>query len=181
MILSEQTFIELAGKQEVLDAKIKAAKGITELPLRRIGLYYRVELGECINEMKGDFKHWSDKPMRRTEFIEEFVDCLHFFLSYVNHAIANEFIREIDGLTIESEYRDLMDDYYGYEGYVNSSMDVIEPVDLAVDAISEKKIFKSFAILLNLVKFYGYTEQDIIDTYNEKNKTNHDRSDSGVY
>lgn len=44
MILSEQTFIELAGKQEVLDAKIKQASGVTDLPLRRIELYFRIEL-----------------------------------------------------------------------------------------------------------------------------------------
>lgn len=181
MILSEQTFIELAGKQEVLDAKIKQANGVEELPLRRIELYYRVELSECINEMKGDFKHWSDKPMRRAEFIEEFVDCLHFFLSYVNHEIADEAIKAIEELTMETEYADLMDAYYGYEAYLSSCFDIVEPVDIAVDAISTKSIFESLATLLHLVKFYGYTEQDIIDTYNKKNAINAQRSDSGVY
>lgn len=180
-ILTLPVFKYLAEKQSVLDEKILKENNVKNLPLRRIHLYYRVELGECINEMKGDFKHWSNKPMRRAEFIEEFVDCLHFLLSYVNHAIDDPAMRAIDEMTIEKEYEDLMDMYFGYEGYLSSSLDSIEAADIAVDAITSRPIYYSFAILLYLVNHYGYTEQDIIETYNRKNEINHERSDSGVY
>ena len=183
MILSEQTFIELAGKQEVLDAKIKAANNVTDLPLRRIELYYRIELAECLNELKGDFKHWSKKPMRRSEFIEELVDALHFYLSYVNHYIEMEKFFKI---SVNSEYRELVADYKGYTRYKEHKLAVqgegeISPWKIASDAINHVKISNSFAALLYLAERYGYTEQDIIDTYNRKNAVNHDRSDSGVY
>ena len=55
------------------------------------------------------------------------------------------------------------------------------------DGVEIEYLRKSIAITAESYNFMlgylrpGYTEQDIIDTYNEKNKTNHDRSDSGVY
>ena len=178
MILSEQTFIELAGKQEVLDAKIKAANEVTELPLRRIELYYRIELAECLNELKGDFKHWSNKPMQREAFIEELVDALHFYLSSVNHMIAmNGAVLEMD---IHSAYVDLDVEYDLYQEYIHGVKD-LTAWDIAADVIREDSIERSLAILLSLAEFYNFTEQDIIDTYNRKNAVNHDRSDSGVY
>lgn len=177
MILSEQTFIELAGKQEVLDVKIKAAKGITELPLERIELAYRVEAAECVNEMKGDMKYWSDKPMNREAFIEEFVDAMHFMLSWANHSYGTIYSEGVE--TVEGTYH-----------CIAANLELIKQSDFSkqlswhwgrMALIAENGLEESFAYLLLLVELYGFTEQDIIDTYNEKNKTNHDRSDSGVY
>lgn len=170
MILSEQTFIELAGKQEVLDAKIKAAKGITELPLERIELAYRVEAAECVNEMKGDMKYWSDKPMNRDAFLEEFVDALHFFLSWTNHAK--------EPIVYSEPYYEL-ETQYNLE--FEHGVDEIEKWELARFTLKGALILPSFARLLILAERYDFNEQDIIDTYNRKNAVNHDRSDSGVY
>ena len=185
MILSEQTFIELAGKQEVLDAKIKQAKGITDLPLRRIELYFRIELAECLNELKGDFKHWSNKPMRRVEFIEELVDALHFYLSYVNHMAESYDAQDDMPGYYQEEYRYLEE---GYHFYVDVLLDDEERSlketpkhEIAISIITDMNLYNSFAKLLYLAECYGYTEKDIIDTYNRKNAVNHDRSDSGVY
>lgn len=181
MILSEQTFIELAGKQEVLDAKIKQAKGITELPLERIELAYRVEAAECVNEMKGDMKYWSDKPMNREAFLEEFVDALHFFLSYTNKFL--EFLNH-DSNDSEMEFS-LSDEYsqlvQNTRCYKNNSNFFEEVWRYAHQALNPRNTGYSFAGLLMLVEHYGFTEQDIVDTYNRKNAVNHDRSDSGVY
>ena len=177
MILSEQTFIELAGKQEVLDAKIKAASGVTDLPLRRIELYFRIELAECLNELKGDFKHWSNKPMRRAEFIEELVDALHFYLSFVNHMIKQD--GEVLEMDLNTAYLDVVVEYDRYQDYIY--VEGLKAWDIATDCIGAEQINQSFAILLSLAEFYEFTEQDIIDTYNRKNAVNHDRSDSGVY
>lgn len=170
MILSEQAFIELAGKQEVLDVKIKAANNVTELPTERIELYYYIELGECLNELKGEFKHWSKKPMNREAFIEELVDALHFFLSYANH-----FDKEMDNyVTLHGVYQWAKEhyDFYKWDGF--------EVWQMARAAMAQD-IERSFATLLALAERLGFTEQDIIDTYHKKNRTNHDRSDSGVY
>lgn len=178
MILSEQTFIELAGKQEVLDAKIKAAKGIAELPLERIELAYRVEAAECVNEMKGDMKYWSNKPMNRDAFLEEFVDALHFFLSWVNHA---QF--KIEAIGQNFDYSMIYSDFERSVWMVNDSGDEEreEAWMLAMKVLTYEDISYSFAALYLLVEIYDFTEQDVIDTYNKKNAVNHDRSDSGVY
>lgn len=178
MILSEQTFIELAGKQEVLDAKIKQAKGITELPLERIELAYRVEAAECVNEMKGDMKYWSDKPMNREAFIEELVDALHFYLSYVNHNA-----KMYPTADAKYEYNELKDDYEFGEMWFKDE----EPWEWALRALNPDvdtnawHLRVSFLYLLIIAEHAGFNEQDIIDTYNRKNAVNHDRSDSGVY
>lgn len=185
MILSEQTFIELAEKQEVLDAKIKQANGVEELPLRRIELYFRIELAECLNELKGDFKHWSNKPMRRAEFIEELVDALHFYLSYVNHMAESYDAQDDMPGYYQLEYRYLEE---GYRFYVDVLLDDEERSlketpkhEIAISIIRDTNLFNSFAKLLYLAECYGFTEQDIIDTYNKKNAINAQRSDSGVY
>lgn len=178
MILSEQTFIELAGKQEVLDAKIKQAKGITELPLERIELAYRVEAAECVNEMKGDMKYWSNKPMNREAFLEELVDALHFYLSYVNHNA--KMCPTADAVY---EYIELNDDYEFGETWFRDE----EPWQWALRALNPNvdtnawHLRVSFLYLLIIAEHADFTEQDIVDTYSRKNAVNHDRSDSGVY
>lgn len=179
MILSEQTFIELAGKQEVLDTKIKKASRVTDLPLRRIELYYRIELAECLNELKGDFKHWSNKSMQRESFIEELVDALHFYLSFVNHMIKQDglFFRDMN---LPKAYLDVINEYSKYQDYIHGVKD-LTAWDIATDCIGSEQIDRSLGILLSLAEFYGFTEQDIIDTYKRKNDINHERSDSGVY
>lgn len=172
MILSEQTFMDLAGKQAILDGKIKQAKGITDLPIERIEVAYRIEVAECVNEMKGDVKYWSGKPMNREAFIEEFVDALHFFLSYLNHLtdIENE-----DPLIVY--YVQLINELDYYEATTKMNWDKWELAEYAL----KLQIIESFGALLYLVEQYGFTEQDVIDTYNRKNEINHARSDSGVY
>ena len=173
MILSEQTFIELAGKQEVLDAKIKAANNVADLPLRRIELYYRIELAECLNELKGDFKHWSNKPMRRAEFIEELVDALHFYLSYVYHMAESYDAQDDMPGYYQEEYRYLEE---GYRFYVDVLLDDEERClkettkhEIAISIITDMNLYNSFAKLLYLAESYGIKEQDIIDTYKRKN------------
>lgn len=180
MILSEQTFIELAGKQEVLDAKIKQANGVEDLPLRRIELYFRIELAECLNELKGDFKHWSNKPMRRAEFIEELVDALHFYLSYANHMIESD--QAFFGTNRTQAYFDLVVEYDLYHDQIGGVPEgELPPWDIAADAVRAEDTTRAFAILLKLAEYYNFTERDIIDTYNKKNAINAQRSDSGVY
>lgn len=180
-ILTLPVFKHLAARQAGLDAKIKTKNSVSDLPLKRIELYYRIELAECLNELKGEFKHWSNKPMNREPFIEELVDSLHFLLSYTNHVIEGNSFFE---LSLETEYDQLSDFYYGYEhdnGGADSLKGVMDAWEFAADSISGASVYRSFAILLHLAERLGYNEQDIIETYNRKNEINHERSDSGVY
>ena len=172
-ILTEATYLAMAEKQAVLDAKIKEKQGIEKLSLYRIELAYRIEAAECVNEMKGDVKYWSKKKKDHEKFLEELVDALHFVLSFANHAYDKKRIA-LESYGRISKYFDEKQDY----------VPIIFSDELwsyAYEALREVTIEDSFACLLIIAYRYGYTEQDIIDTYNRKNSVNHDRSDSGVY
>lgn len=176
-ILTEATYLQLSKKQHVLDTKIKEKQGITDLSLDRIQLAYAIEVGECVNEMKGDVKYWSNKPIRGGEFLEEFVDALHFFLSFVNHQLKQD-IEYGDKATLPGRYKrfayiaEKMEERYGGQNQVWG---------YAYLVLMRSDIYESFALMSILVEEYGFTEQNIIDTYNKKNAVNHERSDSGVY
>ncbi|MBO9599700.1 MAG: dUTP diphosphatase [Cohnella sp.] len=106
----EHTLEQLYEMQKVLDARIIAEKGLEGVDLLpNTVLALQVELGELANEWRG-FKHWSNDRSPRTNkkdhcndclpfteaqcytcnntgfitrnpLLEEYVDCLHFFLS----------------------------------------------------------------------------------------------------
>lgn len=98
--MSTLTLNQMYEMQKVLDARIikeKDLEGVDLLPNTVLAL--QVEIGELANEWRG-FKHWSnDQEPRREKYsiafanpggpfeyvtyplIEEYVDCLHFFLS----------------------------------------------------------------------------------------------------
>lgn len=99
--MSTLTLDQMYEMQKVLDARIikeKGLEGIDLLPNTILAL--QVEIGELANEWRG-FKHWSKNQKPRTRavrslgaddigvergeaynpLLEEYVDCLHFFLS----------------------------------------------------------------------------------------------------
>lgn len=174
-ILTEATYLQLSKKQHVLDTKIKKKEGITDLSLDRIQLAYAIEVGECVNEMKGDVKYWSNKPANREKFLKEFVDALHFVLSWGNHAYG------MNRMAYES-YGRISKSFDDKQDYVFVKYDD-EPWGYAFVAVALAlaNIEDSFACLCILAHRYGYTEQEIIDAYFEKNEENERRSDSGVY
>ncbi|MEK3888088.1 dUTPase [Bacillus sp. FSL K6-3431] len=71
--------------QKVLDDRIVKEKGLEGQDLldKKI-LALQVELGEMANELPVVFKFWSNKKNDYDKALKEYVDCLHFILSFGN-------------------------------------------------------------------------------------------------
>jgi len=184
MIINLHNFKTLVTMQRDLDAAIAKEKNI-DLPVHPnwIELAYRIEIAETVNEMKGDVKYWSDKPARRPEFLEEYVDALHFILSY-SYQSADRDYRNYQ----YKEGEDRID--YVYRQIAEESklkaMDEVEIYkvkrelwEFAFDALTAKNIYTSFIYLTFIARCYGITEDEVLDAFTTKHAINYERSKSG--
>jgi dimeric dUTPase (all-alpha-NTP-PPase superfamily) len=88
-MLSNETLKKLQTEQKKLDEFIIQKKNLTDIDNKkgftRIKIALLVEIGELANELK-TFKHWKNqKEVNWEKAKEELIDCLHFYLSWVNH------------------------------------------------------------------------------------------------
>ena len=129
-----------------------------------------VELGELANETRC-FKYWSNKPSSEKDIVlDEFVDVLHFYASILNGLKVDYF--EDEGLIVEHRPTILF-----LKLFVASSSMLLA---MEHKAASIKDIaFEWFNLYMSLADSLGFTEQDIIDAYDRKNKVNYERQDNG--
>lgn len=151
--------------QQRLDNRIQQLHQVTyATTMAKLKLAILVELGELANETRC-FKYWSIKPASPKEVIlEEYVDGLHFLLSY---GLALGFSESLTVLTIHKTSKPLTEQF----------LDIYALVGLwqpKVTLIDYKKCFQSF---LNLAGSLGFTEQEIVQFYEQKNAVNHQRQD----
>ena len=136
---------------------------------------FQVELGEMANEWRG-FKFWSEnqspKPMSKVlnksyhPMLEEFIDVVHFTASI--------------GL-------ELGIDSYKLEPYEKGSSDEIKLVQDLFFTSSfigyRHDQFNMYNVLINCVDHLGtelgFTDEEIMDAYENKNATNFKRQESG--
>jgi dimeric dUTPase (all-alpha-NTP-PPase superfamily) len=159
-------YIKLKEEQKVLDQYILDKHNLDESDtiVDRI-LSFQVELGELANETRC-FKYWSIKPAsEKSVILEEFVDGLHFLLS-----LSNTF-----GFTLQSEKEenefttsltDQFIDLYGLSSLMRLELDK--------DLFSEV-----FSRYMNIAYTLGFSDDEIIESYMDKNALNHRRQDSG--
>lgn len=175
---------KLYAMQKTLDARIIEEKGLRGqdlLPNTILAL--QVELGEMANEWRG-FKHWSNDQQPRVKvpatawgapfrnlLLEEYVDCVHFFLS-----IARQLGLDETDLTI-------IDDYL--EG---STTKVLNRLIYHAGGIgmeySPYSTITSFRMAFNMFfalgqQRFGFTLDQIEAAYLDKNKVNHERQANG--
>lgn len=206
---------ELFEMQRKLDAHIIKEKGLEGQNLfNNTMLALHVEIGEMANEWRG-FKFWSnnqeprkevkchackgegrfskDEPclycestgIERRPLLEEYIDCLHFFLSIaiqkgwedamyisedaVYEAEDNGFDGGITGLILEMKYF-----------LSKAQMEIPEQsgiMNYKTDEYSFRIAWFLF-IVLGLVGF-GFTWEQIVQAYKDKNKVNHERQEDG--
>ena len=132
----------------------------------RIALF--VELGELMNELPSNFKHWKKTAKdNRAAALEEYADCLHFALSLVNY------------------YHEPIDQRHDYD-YLQTAQRFLERTHhpqtlltlLRLSAFSEEPATQ----LHNLLKLgirLGFRWDEIYTAYMNKNKVNHDRQNKG--
>lgn len=204
MIIPKNEFPTYIEKQRVLDTKIYEKQGLELVSLERIDSAYRVEVAEAVNELKGNFKYWSNKPPEWHNFVEEYIDATHFMLSYVYH-FADKFSKHfhyVEGETriehmfhkIEKAYEKLekmpvmvidQNEFtlimHGEGEYSSKLLFELEDWELSVLAIKTDSLLESFFYLTELAKRLGITADHVRTVFNKKYEENHRRSDSGVY
>lgn len=200
--------------QKELDERIIREKGLEGQDLLpNTVLALQVELGELANEWRG-FKFWSKDQNPRTEeniidqtaagnqifnivvgkrnpLLEEYVDCLHFFLSI---AVKNGWK---DALYV---WRDAIEDvqekglssgvmgafleisYWLLKMYMEQEGDegfrkIADMLGISTKQFCFRNAWFLF-VCLGVVEF-GFTLDQITDAYVEKNRVNHERQDNG--
>lgn len=187
------TLEHLYEMQKKLDARIikeKGLEGVDLLPNTVLAL--QVEIAELANEWRG-FKHWSNDRQPRTKvgyglvrpgewrnpLLEEYVDCLHFFLS-----IARQLDLPADDLYVwedeaENKTTILFSELLHNVGLIHAD-------NMLISLIEDVPKYRREHLRAALFIFYalgeqrlGFTFDQIAAAYVAKNKTNHDRQTNG--
>lgn len=183
-----KTIGELYELQKQLDARIIKEKGLEGqdlLPNTILAL--QVEICELANEWRG-FKFWSKDQKPRTEeniidqtaagnqifnivvgkrnpLLEEYVDCLHFFLSIARQLdVPVEKLEHTDSSTVE------MGIIAVFSGLLSS---------VGMIRVYEPAFYHSWNEFIALGECLGFTWDEIVAAYVAKNKINHERQSYG--
>lgn len=152
--------------QTLLDNRIHQQHQVTYLSTERSRLLaFAVELGELANETRC-FKFWSLKPASSSETIlEEYVDGLHFLLSYGIGLGFDALLEEIKAGQISVSLTDQFLKLFDFIPLVNPT-------------ISLEQYHLWFQAFLTLGLKLGFTENQIEKAYFQKNQVNHQRQDN---
>ncbi len=159
---------ELFQMQKSLDQYIQNEHGLDgeDLFVKKV-LALVVEVGELANETRC-FKFWSSKPAAEKEVIlEEFVDGIHFILSLgLEIGISTEHfsLGEVDYLET-----DLSSQFLNVYGAIS---DFKENRSIA----NYQNLFQQFLYVANLL---GFSHEEIISAYKQKNEVNYNRQKEG--
>lgn len=157
---------KLFEMQRELDNRIiqqHELQGVDLLPNKILAL--QVELGELANEWKG-FKHWKVvKIVDNRKLLEEYVDCLHFILSIGNHNYKYK-------ICLEDTHPILFGEIIHQFNYLFNKFG-----DFGANrTIMNYKVM--WRVFMGLGEQLGFTWEQIVQAYLEKNKVNHERQDT---
>lgn len=149
--------------QKILDDRIEKEHDLSNRDTyteRLVAL--SVELAELKNELTETFKFWSNKKNNRERAVEEFIDCIHF-------AISIALKKGIESYTyIPTQPKDLNKLYLGLQ-YVVTVLSV---------SYKQRHVNDLLNNLITLGYQLGFTEDEVIAAYHDKNKENHNRQDN---
>lgn len=156
---------KLFQMQKELDAFIENTQQISHNVFQEKGLALMVELAELANETRC-FKFWSTKgPSERPVILEEFVDSIHFILSL---GLEKGF-DDLETWAVIKEKRDLTELFLLTQEAILTF--IHQPV-----ADTYKKVWQCYGLIAyNL----GFTFEDILGAYIEKNEENYNRQRTG--
>lgn len=164
-------FAKLYELQRQLDERIITERNLQgDDLLENTVLALQVELGECANEWRG-FKHWSnDQEPRKEKMLEEYIDCLHFYLSLARQLGLNgkkfTYPNYNEIHTLAKLFKDSM-----------SIIGKIEDDDCADENIC--LFFESWQRFCRIGRKLGYTFETLEAAYLTKNAINHERQANG--
>ena len=173
---------ELFDIQKTLDAYIAEKRGL--VLTERISLMKRffagiVEFTECANDHQESFKDWKPENSPKPTTLEEYVDGLHFILSSGNNLAAAGLIPDP---SVE-EYLPMVKDFAEGTGkdeivmtYFTDS--IVLEVELFTGLQQDEKEYLAedyhelVCTYLGLANQIGFTTEEIVSAYLEKNKEN---------
>ena len=156
-------FIKLSKAQADLDKHISLEKQIEHKNyLKEKAIALCVEFGEMLNERPFIFKYWSTKFGNRKKALVEYVDGIHFLLSYGN-AIEFDFSKYEYRRPEEMDQRDLILGLFALFG----NLPYIPQFEEAL------------TYYLFLGEKLNFTEEEIETAYYAKNEVNHERQETG--
>lgn len=183
---------KLFETQRVLDERIVKEKGLEGQYLLDEKLRALLtEIGELSNEERS-FKFWSEDREPRTKepatawgepyrnpLLEEFVDCLHFFISTAIELKINpdDFVVTCD--YTQSTVTGTFNRLFSSVSSIEVLLDPETPASISLDDIQEA-LHEAFSCFIGLgEKFLGFTWEQIEQAYYAKNKINHERQATG--
>jgi dimeric dUTPase (all-alpha-NTP-PPase superfamily) len=206
MVMNLEKMLEM---QQTLDERIVKAKGLEGQDLfPNTVLALLVELGEFANEGRW-FKHWSDDQEPRTvktevpfhagipffldaktsnPLLEEYVDCLHFFLSIAIQKSWEDTLYIYEEQLDKDEFDGDLTAYYLEMTYFINKSHFENPSEEKDDKF--KKYFgfpqkqywfrMAWILFLNIgINGFRFTLEQIEQAYYDKNQINHERQSNG--
>lgn len=135
-----------------------------------------VEVGEAVNDWRG-FKYWSQNQESKPTLLEEYVDGFHFVLEAGLDLLEVGLIKELpeeektfvgDTLNITKKFKAVM------RAALRVDADYIDRHYLAKSNYTQ--LLRQY---LGLGAMLGFSEEQIIAAYLDKNKVNHERQNNG--
>jgi dimeric dUTPase (all-alpha-NTP-PPase superfamily) len=152
--------------QEGLDRHIEEKHGLQseDLADRKV-LALLVELGELANETRC-FKFWSLKPASEHKVIlEEYVDGIHFILSL--------------GIETGCRQSEFTDAYLPSCTLSEQFLAIYSRIDEFRKSREKQAYADLFREYMGLAAMLGFTGEDVVKAYLEKNEVNYERQRSG--
>ena len=156
MINKPQNFEDLLELQKLLDEEVGKPRENGFMPRKRtemdILLSLDDEFQEWLRELpqKYNFKTWKQKEYSREKELEEFTDCLFFFLQYLNNC-------DDDSIIFFKKY------------YDDSSnilhLKIKDVIYLFKSRLWDLCIPSCFSSWIEISYLRGFTKQEILDTY----------------
>lgn len=153
--------VDMMNKQREIDSLIMNSNNITDYPMDKNKIAYRVELGELLNEWQ-QFKYWkTNKTFSKKDFLLEFADCLAFALSLESQC------------PFYTEYK-----YHNLDevniGYIYARVSLNDVIDMCFECLP--------SVLMNTIILghkLGITLDEMERAYNYKYKINLERQHNG--
>lgn len=159
-------FINLSNAQAELDGHISEEHAVDHNDvLREKAISLCVELGELLNERPFIFKYWSNKKGDRNLALQEYVDNIHFLISYGN-AIGFNFENYEYKRPKELDQRDLVLGLFNIFSMMNE-----------IQSVSQFKGALTYYLMLG--ENLNFTAGEVEEAYFAKNLVNHERAESG--
>ncbi len=192
-IKKPETFEDLLELQKILDEEVSKKRYNGFIPRKRTWTDMKLslldEFMEWLKELPQEvnFKTWKQKTYNREKELEEYVDCLFFFLQLINSIIAGieKEIEENENCNLKEELKDfkelsLVSDFSYNEFFNLSSEEYKYKLEELTDWFIKylfyyEEISSTYYAWLDISALRKFTKQEILDTYFSKWQKNMNR------